>query len=102
MKQTPTGQVDCEPHEATYIWLCLPGPMSHRMLPVVYGNTTRKGTPCWSWNGDTEKPTIKPSILTRGGDNMLCHSFVNDGKVKFLDDCTYEYAGKTLDLLNIH
>jgi len=101
MKQTPTGQIECKSHEATHVWLCMPGPFSHRVLPVVHGNTTRKGTHCWTWNGDTEKPTVKPSIITRGGGDGVCHSFVNDGKVQFLGDCTHEYANKTLDLLEV-
>lgn len=101
MKQTATGQMDCEPKDATHVWLCMPGPLSHRILPVIHGNATRKGTPCWSWNGDTENPTLKPSIRTKGGDGVVCHSFVNNGKVQFLGDCTHEFAGKTLDLLEV-
>jgi hypothetical protein len=57
----------CKPEEATHVSFRCPGPFYYRMLPVVHGNTTRKGTGCWSWNGDTEKPTFKPSILTKAG-----------------------------------
>lgn len=28
----------------------------------------------------------------------VCHSFVRDGKIEFLGDCTHEFAGKTVDL----
>lgn len=28
----------------------------------------------------------------------VCHSFVRDGQIQYLGDCTHEYAGKTVDL----
>lgn len=28
----------------------------------------------------------------------ICHSFVRDGQIQYLGDCTHEYAGKTVDL----
>ena len=93
------GYYPCEVHEATHVGLDIPGPSGYIFLPVVLGNATRKGTGCWSWNGDTEKPTLKPSVRTRGG-NFLCHSFITDGKVQFLNDCTHELAGQTVDLLD--
>jgi hypothetical protein len=30
-----------------------------------------------------------------------CHTFVNDGRVHFLSGCTHEFAGQTLDLLDV-
>ena len=94
----------CEPKEATHVILNMPGPIPNRLIPVVHGNVTRKGTCCWSWNGDTENPTLKPSIRTRGhefGKDVVCHTFVNDGNVQFLSDCTHELAGKTMELLEV-
>lgn len=66
----------------------------------------RHNTPCWTWNGSIEKPTLKPSILSKvdfgeNRESIICHSFVNDGKVQFLSDCSHEFAGQTLDLLDI-
>jgi hypothetical protein len=29
---------------------------------------------------------------------MVCHVFVENGKIRFLDDCTHELAGKTVDI----
>ena len=56
----------------------------------------------WDWNGDTEKPTLSPSIKTQftndDGKDMLCHSFVKDGNIQYLNDCTHELAGKTIPL----
>jgi hypothetical protein len=57
--------------------------------------------PRWGWNGDAEKPTFTPSVLVwyrwTDGDRG-CHSFVTDGRIQFLGDCTHELAGQTVDL----
>lgn len=55
----------------------------------------------WSFDGNMEKPTFNPSVLindVREGKPYVCHSFVREGKIQFLSDCTHQYAGQTLDL----
>jgi hypothetical protein len=53
----------------------------------------------WTWNNDVEKPTVSPSILVwQSKPEKRCHSFITDGKIKFLDDCYHELKGKTVDL----
>lgn len=97
------GYAACEPKDATHIRLHLPGPLPNRILPVMIGGT-RAGTPNWTWNGSIDKPTVRPSVLTKGKDedgDHICHSWINDGKVQFLGDCTHELAGQTVDLLDI-
>ena len=80
--------------------------------------------PVWSWNGSEESPTFAPSILIRSGHFVpdrphascwctynaehpsdpapfkcsVCHSFVKDGQIQFLTDCTHKLAGQTVDL----
>ena len=84
--------------------------------------------PGWGYNGNAEAPTFTPSILvrsvrTRGGEEefdrildtyklpeerekmladvriaWVCHSFVTDGQIQFLGDCTHELAGQTVPL----
>lgn len=109
----------CKPHEATHVMLHMPGPIPNRIIPVILKGT-RAGTGCWTWNGDTEKPTLRPSIATSGcrqitdeeGARIMageeldlpkinCHTWVNDGMVQFLADCTHELAGQTLPLLEV-
>ena len=95
--------IQCNPDEATHIYLNLPGPLTNRIIPVIIKGK-REGTRCWSWNGETESVTIKPSVRTSGEDENgkhVCHSFINDGKVIFLDDCSHELKGQTLDLLDV-
>jgi hypothetical protein len=56
----------------------------------------------WTFNGDQDKPTFKPSYLSYGTENdprqPRCHSFVTDGFIKFLSDCTHDLAGQTVEL----
>jgi hypothetical protein len=62
----------------------------------------RDGVEPWGFNGDVDKPTISPSILVRGGEhNRTCHSFINNGMIQYLNDCTHSLAGKTVELKNI-
>lgn len=62
-----------------------------------------KDTKCWGFNGDLERPTFTPSILSSAsyGEERTpfqCHSFVRDGRIEFLSDCTHALAGQTVDL----
>lgn len=57
------------------------------------------------FNGDREKPTLSPSLLcqwTRSDTNerYCCHSFVKDGRIQFLGDCTHPLKGQTVDLMD--
>lgn len=73
--------------------------------------------PRWGYNGNADAPTFTPSILVRGtvpitdeerdrilaGEKfepvpLVCHSFVTDGRIQFLGDCTHALAGQTVDL----
>lgn len=107
------GYVEVEPKKATHLTLCFPGPVGELTLPVMIGGT-RKGTPNWTWNGDTEKVTLKPSVKTEGTTFLggkpdvkenwvpyICHTWVTDGRVQFLDDTTHELRGQTVDLLDV-
>jgi hypothetical protein len=59
----------------------------------------------WTFNGDMFRPTFSPSILQRieytSGKVNICHSFVTDGNIIFLPDCTHKMAGKTVPLLDV-
>ena len=91
--------IETTPTKVTHVKLNIPGPTGVLYLPVMLKGA-REGTPNWTWNGDTEKPTLRPSVRTNGGD-WICHSWINDGQAKFLTDSTHEHAGKTLDLLDV-
>lgn len=94
------GYSECAAEDATHVELNFPGPIPTRIIPVILKGS-RRGTHCWSWNGSILNPTLKPSILSKAGKGHVCHSFVNDGKIQFLSDCSHELAGKTMDLLDV-
>lgn len=55
------------------------------------------------WNIDLLSVTISPSVLTQhprkdASDYWRCHSFVREGKIQFLNDCSHELKGETVDL----
>jgi hypothetical protein len=67
--------------------------------------------PRWGWNGNADKPTFTPSIKVTYPANpdadeefkewrteRICHSFVTDGRIQFLGDCTHHLAGETVDI----
>jgi hypothetical protein len=113
------GYVDAPVAEATHVKLNFPGPVGALHLPVIIKGI-RDGTNCWTWNGDTEKPTLRPSVLTEGTERITdeehailmasgkveprsyrCHTWVNDGKAQFLDDCSHDLRGQTVDMLEV-
>jgi hypothetical protein len=54
----------------------------------------------WTFNGDIVKPTFTPSLLYNASvpNRPTCHSYVTDGKIQYLNDCTHTLAGQTIDL----
>lgn len=75
--------------ELMYAFHC-PGCECGHGIPVA-------GPRAWGWNGSVDKPTFTPSILVnRGSANPtvpVCHSYVTDGKINFLADCTHKLRG---------
>ena len=53
----------------------------------------------WAFNGNIDRPTFSPSVLvTIPGSESRCHSFVNNGNIEFLGDCTHKLANQTIEL----
>jgi hypothetical protein len=94
MKVQPVG----EPYQGrqSYRFVC-PGcaqydePGSTLIATHVFDST-------WTYNGDGDRPTVSPSILLTGHDGRRCHSFVREGRIEFLSDCTHALAGQTVEL----
>lgn len=53
-------------------------------------------SPSWNWNGDLEKPTLSPSILSQG--YSRCHSFLRDGVFQFLEDSDHPLSGQSVPI----
>lgn len=80
----------------------------------------------WQWDGNADRPTFSPSVLVRSGHFLpmlrsedkrcwctynaehpdapapfkctQCHSFVREGRIQFLEDCTHVLANQTVEL----
>lgn len=69
---------------------------------MVHGISFGDGPgPRWGFNGSAERPTFTPSVLARFNwkdKPVVCHSYVTDGHIDYLGDCTHEYAGKKIEL----
>lgn len=92
-----------------YIFDC-PGCKSTHIVHVFERNRCNAQ---WSFNGDMEKPTFRPSLNQRvgpfpqgakrygqdwSGKFDVCHVTVTDGICDFHGDCSHEFAGKQLPL----
>ena len=102
------------------MWWC---PGCRRAHSIQHGDGPG---PRWQWNGSAERPTFTPSVLVRGiredmdaatqaaydelGTHELrgalddprfssvCHSFVVDGQMQMLSDCTHALASQTVPI----
>ena len=83
-------------HTAKYNFNGIEGTQYLFFCPAC-GNAHGPVVPRWSFNGDLEKPTFSPSILAKV-DDRVCHSYVTDGKIQYLDDCSHNLRGQTIDL----
>lgn len=59
----------------------------------------------WTFNNDLDKPTFGPSInrwyngsIEDNVPDYRCHSFVQNGVIKFLGDCTHELKNQCVEL----
>mgnify|MGYP007083431254 CR=1 FL=1 len=98
-----------------------PGCETDHIIPVA---DTHSPGHNWGYNGNAASPTFTPSILVRTGHYAshgdasscyctwdkseqeefadlkctICHSFVTDGNIQFLGDCTHALAGQAVPL----
>ena len=62
-------------------------------LLAVNSNVYR---PSWDWDGNLERPTLSPSILTTG--YSRCHSFLKNGIFTFLGDSDHPLVGQEVEI----
>ena len=62
------------------------------------------GRDIWGFNGDYDKPTFSPSMLSNrdrvDGHKPVCHSFLREGVWEFLGDCTHAMAGQHVPMIS--
>lgn len=85
-------------------------------------NISNDSIPRWNFNGNLDEPTFTPSLLCKTGHYVqgqlqppncrfcndpdfddyrsctVCHTFITNGKIQYLSDCTHDLAGKTIEL----
>lgn len=77
--------------------------------------------PRWTWNSEVNKPTFSPSVLYKREmwvppvtpsnleewkknpwpqekQMFICHTFITDGMVQYLDDCSHHLKGQTVPI----
>ena len=88
-------------------WRCPGCKTSHAIRVRALSEPGENDGPGWGWNGSPDRPTFTPSVLVRydGADAgqeeappAVCHSFVVDGQMQMLSDCTHELAGQTVPI----
>lgn len=52
----------------------------------------------FDWNKNVERPTFRPPIVFAWPGMPTCHSLITDGKIQFLNDCTHELSGQTVEI----
>ena len=72
---------------------------------MAHGFNAGEGStkPVWKFNFNMECPTLSPSYLTwwdSGPEKIKhrCHSFIKNGKIQFLGDCTHDLKNQTVEL----
>lgn len=92
----------------TLYWRC-PGCQFGHSAHTKLGSRTPARTPTWGWNGSVDRCTLTPSYLCwrdaspdyvddngNPRPSRRCHSFIRDGQIEFLSDCTHALSGKTV------
>lgn len=80
------------PDGTEYRSFICPGCKRAVTLPVT-------GPNAWGFNRDDSNPTFTPSILQKTFDGRnVCHSFVTDGRIRFLTDSAHSLSGQTVEL----
>ncbi len=76
-----------EPKTEEYIYWCSGCRHCHAIL-------VREQHPCWTFDGNYERPTIKPSVNVVG----VCHHTITDGMIAYGTDCSHALSGQTVEM----
>lgn len=81
-------------HNTQYLYFCKGCGYEH-----AFGLKSEGGH--HDFNMDLNNPTVNPSLLQNFVPGKMCHSFIRDGKIEYLNDCTHELKGQTIELPEI-
>jgi hypothetical protein len=87
---------------AAYSFYC-PGCECHHQ--IWYKECQCNRSFAWEFNGNIDKPTFAPSLLIKYPvwindvkSERVCHSFIKDGMIQYLSDCTHKLANQTIEI----
>lgn len=83
-----------------FLFYCPGCELLHGVWPQEYPNPLTGAS--WAWNNSHQKPTFSPSLLIAGDPprSKRCHLFIEDGKIRYLDDCDHRLAGCTIPMID--
>lgn len=89
-------------HDERHVFYCVECPacgISHAIRTASQDD----GAPVWTFNGDLERPTFYPAVLAPSIDEStgvatICHFYVEDGRIRYLPDCTHSLVGQRVEL----
>jgi hypothetical protein len=75
--------------------------MHHFATDIPFRNGSK-----WHWNGDTDRPTMMPSMnigckSADPGHTFRCHYFLRAGVIEFQADCSHAMAGQHVEMPDI-
>jgi hypothetical protein len=94
---------DGKSHKVTYHRYWCPGCDALHSIAVRPGSQPNGAS--WGFTGTLEKPTYTPSQLSEWNGvkdgktiKQRCHTFIREGMIQFLNDCTHALKGQTVPL----
>lgn len=87
-------------HPGDYVFRC-PGCDN---LHLISDQTSLTRGAKWDFDGNLESPTFSPSYLlwwdhpVTKKREKTCHSFIKNGSIQYLNDCSHSLAGQTVAL----
>lgn len=86
-------------HDGDYVFYCL----GCKSLHQFSDKTSQSEGAKWTFDLNMENPTLSPSYLLwhdhpTTKKRYTCHSFIRDGKIQYLSDCSHDYKGQTVEL----
>lgn len=106
-----------DPSEQVVVITCLGCNEEHHLYVGPERGSRRPG---WGFNNNFTSPTFTPSLLVRTGKYVgssewynkqtpeekeftdrhsnICHSFITEGRMQYLNDCTHALASQTVEL----
>lgn len=83
--------------------LCPACDFEHSFRVDLVGHGKWENGNFWSFDGNYEKPTFSPSMLSNPGGledfHPICHSFLENGIWRYLGDCTHDMANQEVPMI---